>query len=127
MAALIYLDSHVATWLFAARTDLLSRQAIDLIEREDLYISPMVRLELEYLREIGRLSPSSHEMVGTLSEKVGLQVCDLPFSTVAEHAAQQRWTRDPFDRLIVGNAAAREARLLTRDETIRANYSAAVW
>ncbi len=34
---------------------------------------------------------------------------------------------DPFDRLIVANAKARNAPLVTKDERIRRHYSSAVW
>jgi PIN domain nuclease of toxin-antitoxin system len=37
------------------------------------------------------------------------------------------WTRDPFDRLIVAQAAVRDAPLLTKDRAIRRRYRAAVW
>jgi PIN domain nuclease of toxin-antitoxin system len=37
------------------------------------------------------------------------------------------WTRDPFDRLIVANAMADGAPLITADETILANFRDAVW
>lgn len=37
------------------------------------------------------------------------------------------WTREPFDRIIVAQAIAREASLVTRDQTILANFAGAVW
>jgi PIN domain nuclease of toxin-antitoxin system len=37
------------------------------------------------------------------------------------------WTRDPFDRIIVGQAAIRNDLLLSKDETIRAHYNGGVW
>jgi PIN domain nuclease of toxin-antitoxin system len=33
-------------------------------------------------------------------------------------AAEQSWTRDPFDRLIVAHAIVRRARLASADETL---------
>ena len=54
MEALIYLDTHVAAWLYAGRADLLSKRAHTLIDAEELRISPAVILELQYLqRSIG--------------------------------------------------------------------------
>lgn len=38
-----------------------------------------------------------------------------------------QWTRDPFDRLIVGSALAQGAHLVTCDERILANYRLAIW
>jgi PIN domain nuclease of toxin-antitoxin system len=42
-------------------------------------------------------------------------------------ALGQSWTRDPFDRIIVSQAALRNAPLVTRDQVIRDHYSQAVW
>ena len=36
-------------------------------------------------------------------EKRGLRVCDLPFRDVVAEALKEAWSRDPFDRLIVGD------------------------
>ncbi len=44
-----------------------------------------------------------------------------------EHSLKEGWTRDPFDRLIVANAKAANASLVTKDERILKNYSRAVW
>ncbi|MEW6429296.1 MAG: hypothetical protein AB1568_14815 [Thermodesulfobacteriota bacterium] len=41
---------------------------------------------------------------------------------IITEAQPQGWTRDPFDRIITATAAAREATLLTRDESIRNHY-----
>jgi PIN domain nuclease of toxin-antitoxin system len=35
--------------------------------------------------------------------------------------------RDPFDRLIVANAKAKDAPLVTKDPRIHRNYSRALW
>jgi PIN domain nuclease of toxin-antitoxin system len=40
---------------------------------------------------------------------------------------QQHWTRDPFDRLLVGHALARGAPLLTKDRLIRRHFRQAIW
>jgi PIN domain nuclease of toxin-antitoxin system len=54
-------------------------------------------------------------------------VCDLPFRTVVEYALKENWGRDPFDRLIVANAKAAEAPLVTKDARIRRHYSRVIW
>jgi PIN domain nuclease of toxin-antitoxin system len=123
----IYLDTHVVAWLYAGRVDLFSARAKKLIDSGDLCISPMVTLELEYLREIGRLTVGGNAVVQGLSAQIGLRVCDLSFAAVVESALDQRWTRDPFDRLIVGHAALAASVLVTKDETIRRRYRDARW
>lgn len=124
---MIYLDTHVAVWLYAGDLTRFSPVALELLRSEDLIISPMVELELEYLREIERITVQSSLIIESLSQTVGLQVCDLPFAQVVTESILHNWTRDPFDRIIVAQACARQARLLTKDRNIQQHYSQAVW
>ncbi len=124
---MIHLDTHVVVWLYESASQRLPQRAIDLIERERAFISPMVRLELSYLHEINRLRVSGDAILSSLANTLALAVDACPFALVVEHATRQTWTRDPFDRLIVGQALARDAPLITADQTIRANYPAALW
>lgn len=55
MAPLIHLDTDVLAWLYLADVDLLSATARELIERDELAMSPMAVLELTCLHEVGRL------------------------------------------------------------------------
>ncbi len=84
-------------------------------------------MELELLHEIGRLRPTASRVLSVLGQEVGLRVCDLPFRTVVDQALKEAWGRDPFDRLIVANAKANGAALITKDEKIHRNYSRVVW
>lgn len=127
MEALIYLDTHVVAWLYAGQVDRLSAKAVKLIEAEELRISPMVILELEYLGEIGRLRVGGNTVVQSLSTQLGLVVCDLAFPAVLESALDQNWTRDPFDRVIVGHAVLAASPLVTKDDTIRRHCRLARW
>jgi PIN domain nuclease of toxin-antitoxin system len=59
---------------------------------------------------------------------VGLaRLSDEPFGAVAAGAIEQRWTRDPFDRLIVAQAELAGAELVTKDQSIRTHYRGARW
>jgi PIN domain nuclease of toxin-antitoxin system len=122
----IHLDSHVALYVHGLRSR-LSSQARRLIGREPCFISPMAVLELEILFELGRVREDSSAIVATLNRQIGLTVCDTVFLDILDRARTFAWTRDPFDRLIVANAMADGARLLTADETILANFRDAVW
>ena len=124
---MIYLDTHVVAWLFAGELKRLSPNAEELIRENDLLISPVVSLELQYLREIGRTRVSGSNVVSTLQRDIGLRVCDRPFAEIVNQAASLTWTRDPFDRIIVGQAALRNDILISKDETIRTHYKQAVW
>jgi PIN domain nuclease of toxin-antitoxin system len=125
--AVTYLDTHVVVWLYAARRDLLSRAAKKAIEEDEIGISPIVLLELEYLRETGRIAGDPGAIAEGLERTIGLRICDLPFARAVEAARPLSWTRDPFDRLIVGHASALRAPLVTRDRAIRRRYDLAVW
>ena len=127
MAPVIYLDTHVASWLYSARLDLFPRSVLERIEASRLLISPAVHLELQYLHEIGRLRSPAETVVSALSREVELRVCELPFTDVVEEALAASWTRDPFDRLIASQASLRQAPLLTKDRNIHAHCRWAAW
>lgn len=127
MEPLIYLDTHVVAWLFAGEAKRFSSRARGLIEDSALVVSPMVRLELQYLQEIGRIDASSAEVLGDLAHRIGLEICELPFDRVMTYAVEKSWTRDPFDRIIVAQAMARDSALVTKDDIIHQHYSRAVW
>jgi PIN domain nuclease of toxin-antitoxin system len=125
--AVIYLDTHVTLWLYEAQTGLFPSSLRAVVEDNDLVVSPLVELELQYLFEVGKITQPGDEIVNRLEEEIGLRRCGLPFSVVVKTALDIHWTRDPFDRLIVAQAAARNLPLVTKDEIIRDNYAEAVW
>jgi PIN domain nuclease of toxin-antitoxin system len=123
----IYLDTHVLVHLYLAQLERLSPAARRAIEGNELLASPAAVLELEFLHEIGRLRPPASKVMDALGAELGVRVCDLSFRAVVEHALREGWGRDPFDRLIVANAKARRAPLVTKDEKIQRHYPRAVW
>ena len=123
---MIHLDAHVAVWARAGRNR-LSSSARRLIGSEPCQISPMAVLELEVLFELKRIANDSTEIVADLHRQFGLTVASTPFMAVVEASRTFAWTREPFDRLIVANAIADGAHLLTADATILANFKEAVW
>ena len=123
----IYLDTHVLIYLAAGEMNKLGAAARKAIDRHDVVASAAAVLELEFLHEVGRLKPTASKLVSLLAADIGLRICDLPFRKIVDQALTERWTRDPFDRLIVANAKSAGAALVTRDERIRKNYSRALW
>lgn len=124
----LYLDTHVLVWLHqdaAARLTPRGAAAIETAER--LLISPIVELELTYLHEIGRITCPAATILDLLRRDLELETCKLPFASVVGASIGQTWTRDPFDRLIVAQAAHGQATLLTADRTILTHYSKALW
>lgn len=124
---MIYLDTHVLVALYAGEWDRLGVAGRTSIDSEELVVSPAAILELELLHEIRRLKTPAQKLVSDLGLQIGLRVSDLPFQTVVHHALAEKWGRDPFDRLIVANAKADNALLLTKDQRIHRHYSRAIW
>jgi len=124
---LIYLDTHVVVWLYAGKIKKLSEQARGLINDHEIIISPGVRLELQYLFEIQRVTDEANEIVADLSGRIGLKMCDKSFDTIVSGALDLPWTRDPFDRIIVANATINHNILVTKDQNILENYEKAIW
>ena len=124
---MIYLDTHAAAWLYAKELSRFTSAGLESLEANDLLVSPMVALELEYLHEAGRIQARSRVICDSLEQAVGLRVCERPFGPVVRLALEQAWTRDPFDRIIVAQARLAEAPLLTKDGLIRQHYRKAFW
>lgn len=68
----------------------------------------MIRLELQYLYEIGRLGSSPNQIIEYLANQANLRICQKDFSLIIQQAMQITWTLDVFDRLIVANAMVNE-------------------
>jgi len=124
---LIYLDTHVVVWLYAGKVGYLSNKARDLINTNEVIISPVVPLELQYLFEIQRITDNAKLIVSDLSDRIRLKICDKSFNTIISCALDYSWTRDPFDRIIVANAAVSNNILITKDQNILDNYERAIW
>ena len=123
----VYLDTHVTVWLYSGQTERLSKRAANLINRERVGVSPVVLLELQYLREIGRVTAAPQTIIMDLKQRLGLAIEDRSLETVMERALGIAWTRDVFDRLIVAQATLDDAELVTSDRLIRKHYPKAVW
>ena len=124
---MIFLDTHVVIWLYARLFNKLSPLATKLINDNDLYCCPMVKLELKYLYEIERLSEEPNLILNSLETEIGLRIRNVELGDLVDQAMQLNWTRDPFDRLIVAQSKSDEAFLLTKDETILRNFELARW
>ena len=124
----LYLDTHVLIWLYDQGVTRFTDLAIECLEAaQELLISPIVLLEIEYLYEIGRITQPSSVITHYLFEHLALSVCSKPFHQVVAKALEVKWTRDPFDRLITAQANLDQDPLLTKDPTIQHHYPHAVW
>lgn len=124
---MIFLDTHVLVRLLDKNSPPLPEKTQKLIEENDCFISPMVRLELEYLYEIKRISKSSSTIIKSLVRDIFLQEASDSLQHIAELAVSEKWTRDPFDRIIVSHAKFYQAQLISIDRNIQKNYSLTRW
>jgi len=124
---LIYLDTHIIVWLYGGQIERLSSKAKNLINENEIYISPIVSLELQYLFEIERIAQKSQTVLQSLSETIGLKVCEKNFYQIVKYAQQFAWTRDPFDRIIAAQAALDANTLVTKDQNLLTHFKLAVW
>ena len=124
---MIYLDTHVIIWLYFGKSELLTRKAKELINEHDIYISPILQLELQYLLEIDKIKVSAKKIIETLKKDIDLKICSLDFHHVIQESLTCHWTRDPFDRIIVAQAAFNKNILLTKDRKIQKHYKLAQW
>jgi PIN domain nuclease of toxin-antitoxin system len=123
-----YLDTQALVWLSQGSLDDISPNVTRLIQNADLFYSPMVLFELELLYEVKRIKQSARDIQRKVEYELGVRLCDLPFPLIAAAALDEKWTRDPFDRLIVANAKANGfAWLISADEEIRKHYPRTVW
>jgi PIN domain nuclease of toxin-antitoxin system len=124
-----YLDTNVVIRLEAGLRDQISAAAERIIENaSQLLISPIVLLELEMLYELARLKYGANQIFANLSQRIGVQICQLPMALTVASSLDVKWTREPGDRLIVANAIAnRKSPLVTSDRKILENYPEAVW
>ena len=123
-----YFDTQALVWLAQGSLDQISPRVNRAMQQAELLFSPIVLLEIEYLYEIKRCKRPARDIQTKVEHELGVRLCDLPFSTIAEAALDEKWTRDPFDRLIVANAKANGfAWLISADEQMRKHYPRTVW
>lgn len=120
------IDTHVAIALFKTRMTGISNSARRLIDSAVVCYSPIVSFELELLHEIGRIRLGAQEICSFLDRE--LQITESPerLSDIVRHALPLRFTRDPFDRLIVAHADLLRAPLITLDERMHQHYRRAI-
>lgn len=123
-----YVDTNVVVWLAQGNLTRISQKAESVLEQAELLISPMVLIELEYLYEIHRIKLPSQDVLLKIEHEIGVRVCDLPFPLIANVAVKEKWTRDPFDRMIVAQAKTNGlASLVSSDEEIGQYYPRTIW
>jgi PIN domain nuclease of toxin-antitoxin system len=121
------LDTHVLIWLYEGESRKLSPAARDAIENRVCRYAPMVRLELQFMFEIGRNDADARSVLDVIAAQYGIDEARSDFARVVDAALTVDWTSDPFDRLIAAHAIAGGARLITKDRLIRRHCPNALW
>jgi len=125
--SLIFLDTHVVVWLYAGLTEKITEKAKKKIDDCNTIISQIVRLELQYLYEIGRIKVKPAKIVSSLSKSIDLKISDCPINELIDEALKIGWTRDVFDRLLTAEAKVKGIGLITADRNIQKHFMQAIW
>jgi len=125
--SIVFLDTHIAVWLYAGLIEKISDTAKQAIEDNDVMISPLVRLELQYLFEIGRVTVKPDTIVKNLFAAIGLRVSETPLQQIIEEAMKINWTRDVFDRMLSAETMVTGGGFITADKNIKSNLKLAIW
>ena len=123
----VYLDTHVVVWLYAGLKEKLTERAASAIEAAQLRVSQMVRLELQYLHEIRRITVGPSVILNNLSASIGIEVSDTDLNGIVGVALKIEWTRDVFDRLLTAEVILVNAGFITADHHIRNHLEQAIW
>ena len=126
--SLVYLDTHIVAWLYAGLLDKFTPKAKACIDDNNIVISQFVRLELQYLYEIGRIKIKPDKIIGNLAREIDLKMSEYPLNDIIEEALKINWTRDVFDRLLVAETMRDQSLLLiTADKKILEKFTQALW
>ena len=118
MAALL-LDTHVLLWANEA-PERLSIEAVDALEdpANDLFVSSISVAEIEIKRALGKLTLK--HSCQTLAARLDANWLDLTAAHAMGLRALPRLHADPFDRLLIAQAAAEGHTLVTNDDKVLA-------
>ena len=124
---MIFLDTHVAIWLYSGQLELFNPKVLKLINTEQVCISHIVKLEIQYLYEIKRVKYEPGLIIDTLIDEIGLMFSDNNFESIVRQAIHLSFTRDPFDRIIVSDASINNSKLISKDRNIKKHYINTIW
>ncbi len=127
MESVIFLDTHAAIWLYSGQLDLFKPKVLKQINEKQVCISHIVRLEMKYLNEIGRINQKPDVIIDALIDEIGLIYSDNTIERIVNQAIHLDFTRDPFDRMIVADAYINNSYLISKDQNIKKHYKNTIW
>ncbi|STZ63959.1 PIN domain [Moraxella lacunata] len=123
----VYLDTHAVVWLYTGQLKKFSKNTLDILENNNLFISPMVKLELQYLYEKQRITDTAEQIINALNNEIDLNICQKNWIDVVNVALTCDFTRDAFDRLIVAHAMLDDNILISKDTNLTEHCKNCVW
>lgn len=111
---MILLDTNALIWLLAGHPRAAALRAAG----RRLVLSPISLLELAFLEEVGRIQLVEGTTISDLARDPRWRLDNPPLGDVCTAALPVRWTRDPFDRLLVAHALLRRWPLATGDRRV---------
>lgn len=123
----VLLDTDVVLWLLLGERDRVPAGVVEVLEdtRNPVQVSAVSVWEIAIKRSLGRLQ--LEDRWPRALTRLGFDHCPV----TAEHAAAVEalpWLhRDPFDRLLIAQAALEQATLVTADARIRAYDVPTMW
>lgn len=122
-------DAHAIAW-FLAKTPNLSRKAAEILRKAErseveVLIPTIVLAELLYLSERKKVPVEMDGLVGRLTEATGFAI--VPFDlSIFEEMLQLPQSMEIHDRVIAATGIVYGAKIITKDEEIRA-IAETVW
>lgn len=123
----IYLDTHAVIWLENGDLYRFGKLSLLYLENCHLLISPMVKLELQYLYQKKRVTEDAESIIDKITNKVDFSACQKNWLDIVNIALTCDFTRDVFDRLIVAHAMLDHDILISKDENLTKHYKNCVW
>jgi PIN domain nuclease of toxin-antitoxin system len=115
----LLLDSHVVLWLMTADPAVPRETVVELFdETNELLVSAASIWELEVKRLKGKLAAPDDLL--DRAKRAGFRFLDITSQHGLDAARLPLHHRDPFDRMLVAQAQAEAATLVTHDATLSA-------
>jgi|SRR5690606_2812866 len=116
------LDTHTFLWALLDRKK-LSPKVLGLLQdaSHDVFVSAVSFWEISLKFRLGKLDLAgvSPEQLPALAQESGFDLLPLVASEAAGyHLLDADWHRDPFDRMLIGQAIMHDLTLLSKDKTI---------
>ena len=117
MSALL-LDTHVVLWAFGAPERLHPKVRREIVDpRNAVFVSAVSIWEVEIKRALGKLR--APDGLGSLCRERGFDALDITFEHAVAAGSLPPHHADPFDRMLIAQAAVEHVTVVTADDAFR--------